>query len=1097
MKRLVIIFAVLIVGLTISTRDLDFQKMEIIPLAAKAEKTPAPEKTPDAPASTEKKDAADKPVDANSPDASPAMEKEDTDEPVDANSTDAPPTDMDKGRGTDRGRGRGRGTGGGMDRAAGMGMDRNREGMDRSRDMDSRGAVRNPKQAEDPNDPFVAINLNNIEMKNILTKLAAWTGKVIIPTDEAMRVKITIYADKEVPRSEALTLIFDALRNKSIIAEISDNKIYLKPISEAKLGYVPVLTADEPIARIKDKSQLVEKYFRLKHTSPSKLVSVITPLTASYGHVTAYESSSTLAVIDTVENLFRIEQTIAQFDIPESDQVVEKIFEIKNGDALEIVQVFELVFQESKGGSSRSSSRSSSHPPSQPSPASKGGASAPATSVIVQAGEIPIVLLPIPKHNWIIARASADDMEKIEVWIDKLDVADSSPQEQTIIPILHVDPAEVERLVEKALDSMPGSELKTSVVVKAMQDAKQIVVFGSEENRKFVERLIMDIDLPVEDIYEHKDFKLKHADPDEVKTNLEGLYESEAGNVSSYSYNRGSSSSRYKKVDPKDVVKVMSFPALKQLSVVATPEKLAIIEAQIKEWDVPMDVKENQYLLITLNNSDPVQMVELLSTLFSEEDSSSSSSFMRMIFGRGDEADSKKKIVGSLYGLLTFQAVPGTKKILVISKVPEAYPVIESLVKDLDSQEKGEVPRVITLNYADPEELCDQLNAILTERGMRATLKRREQGLSATDFNSTDNSSSGTSSNNTENQNDPGEITPWWTSGREDDTEMPLSNLIGKIRFIPVHRSKAILALAPPEYYEDIEKMVMELDQPEMQVMIEAVIVEVDHSSMTSLGVQLSSNPNLLKPIGLNSFDGLSADFDFSKAVSKGLTLTAGTNIDALIDLLAKTVNAKILNQPNLWTKDNEEAIFFKGKKISLLSSNQQSPTGSIQNNYSPEPVGVTLKVRPNITPAKDVDITIELEISDLAADLVNSQPVINRMVTSTNLIIANGETIMLGGILFQNESEIKSKVPLLGDIPILGALFSHEDTSLRNSELLIFLTPHVVTDKKTEAEKKFIIEPDSKIQSLEGSKYMNNPAERMLEIRKSLNEALLKGLMN
>jgi general secretion pathway protein D len=240
----------------------------------------------------------------------------------------------------------------------------------------------------------------------------------------------------------------------------------------------------------------------------------------------------------------------------------------------------------------------------------------------------------------------------------------------------------------------------------------------------------------------------------------------------------------------------------------------------------------------------------------------------------------------------------------------------------------------------------------------------------------------------------------------------------------------------------------------------------------------------------------LGADFDLSKAVSQGLTLAAGTNINALIDKLAKTVDAKILNSPNLWTKDNEEAIFFKGREISLEAGSQDSNNG-VTKTYKPEKIGVTLKVRPNITPAKDVDITIELEISDLAAELVNTQPVINRMVTSTNLIIKNGETIMLGGILFQSESETNSKVPLLGEIPIVGALFSHEDKSLRNSELLIFLTPHVVTDKKNDISKKFTIGPGNQGQSLMETKYISNPAERLQDIRKSLNESILKGLMN
>lgn len=961
----------------------------------------------------------------------------------------------------------------------------------------------------DPNDPLVAINLNNIEMKNILPKLAAWTGKVIIPTDEAMKVRVTIYAAKEIPRSEALSLIYDALRAKGIIAEITKNKLFLKPIAQAKTGYVPILAADEPLARMKDKSQFVEKYFKLKNISPSKLVSIITPLTASYGHVTAYENSHSLSVIDTVENLFRIEQTIAQFDVPESDMLREEIFEVKNGDAVEIVQVINLILNNLSSNRSSRYRRPYRGPENRPQEGGENrgpdgghrnrgnGSGSPATSVIIDSSDIQIVLLPVPKHNWIIARASADDMERIKAWVTKLDIPETSPREQTIIPIVYVNPEEVVRLVRNTLQEMPGSQLETSVVVEAMRESKQVVVFGSEENRKFVERLIAEIDLPVEDIYVSKVFKLEHIDPDEAKENLESLYESQAGEFYNSSYGRRGGYSRMSRnVKPEDVVRVTSFPKLSQISVIATEENMKEIEEQIKNWDVPMSLKKDQYLIITLKNSDPVQMVELLSTLFSEEDSSGSD-WIRRMFG-GDD-DSKKKIVGSLYGLLTFEPVPGTKKILVISKVPQAYSVIEALVKDLDSQEKGEVPRVITLNYADPEELCDQLNAILNERGSNATLKRRQQGLSETDFTGNENSSSG-GGNSSQNQTNPGEIRPWWTQGRDDETEMPLSNLIGKIRFIPVHRSKAILTIAPPEYYEDIEAMVKKLDQPEMQVMIEAIIVEVDHSSMTSLGVQFSSNPNFFNSIGQNAIKG-NTEFNFIKEISRGLTLSAGTDINVLIDLLKKTVNAKILNQPNLWTKDNEEAIFFKGKSISILKAAQTTDTRSTTNQYTSEDVGVTLKVRPSITPSKDVDITIQLGISDLAVETVNDQPVINRLDTTTNLIIADGETIMLGGILFQNESEIKSKVPLLGDIPIVGAAFSHEDTALRNNELLVFLTPHVVTDKKSEASKKFIVESKEKVETLikpkNGSKYISNPAGRMQDIRKSLNDVLSKGMMD
>ena len=97
-------------------------------------------------------------------------------------------------------------------------------------------------------------------------------------------------------------------------------------------------------------------------------------------------------------------------------------------------------------------------------------------------------------------------------------------------------------------------------------------------------------------------------------------------------------------------------------------QNLEKITDHIKEWDVPLDVSKDQFRIITLRNSDPVQMVELLSTLFTEE---TSTRRMPWWWGWGDDDDQKKKIVGSLYGMLTFEAVPDTKKIIIISKIHE------------------------------------------------------------------------------------------------------------------------------------------------------------------------------------------------------------------------------------------------------------------------------------------------------------------------------------------------------------------------------------------------------------------------------------------
>ncbi|MHC4855911.1 MAG: secretin N-terminal domain-containing protein, partial [Planctomycetota bacterium] len=661
---------------------------------------------------------------------------------------------------------------------------------------------------------------------------------------------------------------------------------------------------------------------------------------------------------------------------------------------------------------------------------------------------MPLLLIPEQRRKWIIAKGAPEDIREVAKWVEELDKKDEVSSEQSVVQIKYVDVMEVANAVGKTLAEMPGSQLKANIVVQPLRQARQIVVFGSKENRKIVEALISEIDLPTSGIFDEKTFELKYADSDQIKENIDELYgeqQSSSRYRSYYSYrDRGNEKS-------SDTVKVISYPTAGKVTVIASPENIEKISKQIEEWDVPLNIERQPYRIIALQNSDSKQMAELLQTLFSEE-SGQSVSFWDYYY-RGD-SDSKKKIVGSLYGQLSFEAVPETKKIIVISKIPEAYDVIENLVRELDRQEVAEVPRVITLKYADSEDLCDQLNAILNEPGTVATVRRTRRGLS--DYNN-DSGNSASNSNNQRNENNnnnndsqnsnPGEIKPWWNAGvaqNRADEALPTSNLIGKVRFIPVQRSKALLVLAPPEYMDDMVIMIEELDQPGKQVMIKAVILSVDHSSVTSLGVQFSTNPFAFGELTENSIRALT---ELTTGFERGsFTLSSGANINTLVEFLEKHANARILNQPTLWTKDNEEAVFFRGQEVAFVVSSNTSTEGTAtRESVDYRPVGVTLRIRPNITPEKAVDTTINLNISQVLPEIINGNIATSKLDTTTHVIVQDGETIMLGGILFQNDSNIERKVPLLGDLPILGGAFKHNETEVTNNELLMFITPYVV----------------------------------------------------
>ncbi len=935
-------------------------------------------------------------------------------------------------------------------------------------------------------EPMEAVNLKDVEMKNIIDKIAQWTGKTVIPHDEAMKQKVTIYAPDKMPRKKALEKIYSALRMKGYMVEESGDTLFLKPLAGAKLGVFPMVGPDEPLAAFENKDQIVQKLFKLANYPPAQMGQIVQPLIGEFGHVSADATTGTLLVIDAVGNLQRIENIIQQFDIPDAGKAVTDVVEVKYGDPSEIVQMLRMLLGESlDGGRGRRSfggrvynpSRSGGNPGGPPQ--GPGGAKTVASSVTIPGSEIPIVLIPEPKHKWIIVSGSAEDVKKIREWVEKLDRQEPVQSDYETVAVAYADPQEVADRIERSLEELPGSALRPSVVVQALQQSRQIMIFGRADLRDMVKKLIVEVDIPAGTfVTEH--FQLKHADPEQIKQNLDSLYGESVPRYDQYSYYRYGPGSRR---TPADTVKVIAFAAMQQLTVIASAENMEKIRKQIEEWDVPLNVEAVKPRIIELRNSDPIQMAELLSKLFSEE-TDTSRSFMRMIFF-GDMGDQRQKIVGPLYGQLTFEAVQGTKKIIVISKVPQAYDVIEQLVLDLDRQEMAESPHVVQIKYADTEDLAERLNAMFNEPGTSARIRRTSRGLGDYSMGSTEsNQGQGgarpASSNNADQGG--GEYTPWWSSGaRRTPNEEPISNVIGHVRFVPDPRSKSILVLAPREFQASIADTIKELDVPGKQVMVKAVVIEVDHQDLTSLGLQLSSNPIGAFNVGEDAVTALGELTYLDEHGSA--TITGDISITALLDFLVKKVNAQILNQQTLWTEDNEEASFFKGQEVAFQTSASTSETGGrVTQSFEYKQIGMTLAVRPSITPEKNVDMMVTVLLSNLTGDSINSQPVTRVMNTTTNMIVSDGQTLMLGGILFQTNSKVVRKIPLFGDIPLVGGLFRHNEVIKANNELIIFITPSVVDEglELPEATAEQLGETKLKLEQVQGE--LNQMAEELKE---------------
>ncbi len=478
-----------------------------------------------------------------------------------------------------------------------------------------------------------------------------------------------------------------------------------------------------------------------------------------------------------------------------------------------------------------------------------------------------------------------------------------------------------------------------------------------------------------------------------------------------------------------------------------------------EEWDLPLPEETVTPRIYTLENSDPIAVRDLLVGLFGEADSSAGGAQGGQ-GGQGNQGSSgSSQGVGRLAGQFAFEAIPSAGQIAVVAKSPDNLAVIDQIIRDLDQPKSVGLPAIVSLKHVSAEEVAEQLNALLALDGTLASIPRSETGLSSgAGAGESPFADDATDTGAADTENDPGTITFWWQTAQEQNDTAGPSNLIGKLRIVPVWRQNAIMVLSPPEYRAAIVDLIQQLDQPGRQVLIQAVIAEVSRDDAEALGLRWSSSA-----INLSRTDNsISFISDFSGTENNLLdglfdtsVLNVGVDLNAVLQALNERTNVSILSRPIVFTSDNQEAEFFDGQDIPFITNAQTTDTGGTTQGFEYRAVGIQLRVRPRLTPNRDVDLRVNIELSSVAPgqNAQSGQVVVDRRETTTQLIVRSGQTLVISGILRNEDSDVVRKVPLLGDIPLLGWLFRSRETSVNATEQLIFITP-VVVENGDEADE-------------------------------------------
>ena len=270
----------------------------------------------------------------------------------------------------------------------------------------------------------------------------------------------------------------------------------------------------------------------------------------------------------------------------------------------------------------------------------------------------------------------------------------------------------------------------------------------------------------------------------------------------------------------------------------------------------------------------------------------------------------------------------------------------------------------------------------------------------------------------------------------------------------------ALLITAPDAQMATLLAVVKQLDVRRAQVLVEAIIAEISSSKAAELGVQWAlSNGGLA---GGTNFGGSGTSLVQLRAnplaLGNGLSLGVGTlgsgaGIGALLKALASDAATNIISTPSLLTKDNQEAEIVVGQNVPFVTG-QYSSTGNGTNPGSPfqtierQDVGLSLKILPQINQGDAISLDILQEISSIAPSTVSTADIVtNKRSIQTSVIASDGDLIILGGLIDDNLQEVSEKVPLLGDLPVLGAAFRYKKTQLVKRNLMVFIKPTIVRD--------------------------------------------------
>ena len=910
-------------------------------------------------------------------------------------------------------------------------------------------------------------NFTSQELKGLFEWLSRETDLTIIASEEDIRDKrFSLINLRNVTIEEVIEKIKTVLTQYDLTLIQTDNTLLVTTFARAIVtkGTVKNITPDPERVDMTDEIQTY--IIQLNTVVASEQVERLKPLLNKQANIFADTATNTLVITDVASNIHRIVAILQIADEGERFPLKILIIPLAYAEAGPLAQTLTSIFQQGERDDERQ--QSASGPGMSADEAKAAAAEMKAEGVGYEVLDGAIKIVAETSSNSLVLKASEANLVFLQEIVKELDVA---PSLQTQIRTFRLNYAAAEDVAETLQEVLTGERSQNQGRMDAWDRAKlrnwqrehgidqsqgivgnvnvshndrlNIIVISSDpRNFSIIEKVINELDQE-QTQEEIRLYFLQFADAETLVTSLQDLFEGGAGSDRDLPWwererraRRGELSEGSTGFGVQGEVHIVADLRLNAILISTSAQNFETIDGLIKKLDVNMPDQEWGTRMYKLKYADAENVAAIINNVY-QGSSGNTGNFFFFLAER-----QRNQTQGSLAGNVTAEAYPTLNAVIVSTATQRNFDLITEFINSMDvptPEGQKEITEAIRLEYGNADHLQEVLQQVWEgEEG--------EGGFSFSRF--------------------------FASGGRQEQQD--INSLRGKVTVFADADTNSLIVTTRQRYLPAVRALIQKLDFVRGQVWIDIQILEVTLDETTKLGIELTAQENRIFGVTASPGNPLIGEFESQLGLEQeisGFNLGLATKeYMSLLHALMRENKVQTLSTPSLLTRDSWNATWSSGRRIPYLQSvDTTSILGEAVSqplfNYDfiDPPVGINISLTPYIAKSQvseDSKRTIGLDIENISASNFIEFTDFNAPITDDNALsvyidVEDGQQIVVGGIIRKKQKEVENKLPILGDIPLIGRLFKNTETAIEDTEIVIIITPHIVDIKNPEDLEK------------------------------------------